>query len=171
MLIAPSLPYSVRDPLRYKHNCTELQHIEAYPLARVYRAPRLSSAPARKILSYYLNGGKDPHAFIFPILAGRDISTPEKVEKERGRANALVNKYLRKLADRAAINKPLTTHTARHSFADLARTEGWSIYDISKALQHHSIQVTERYLQRFDSKTLDQKMGELFGETLQHSGD
>ena len=123
----------------------------------------LLAPPARKILSYYLDGGKDPHAFIFPILAGRDISTPEKVEKERGRANALVNKYLRKLAERAAINKPLTTHTARHSFADLARTEGWSIYDISKALQHHSIQVTERYLQSFDSKALDERMGELFG--------
>ena len=120
--------------------------------------------PARKILSHYLKGVHDPEAFIFPILKGRDISTPERLEKERGRANALVNKYLRRLAYLAGIRKPLSTHTARHSFADLARTQGWSVYDISKALQHHSIQVTERYLQSFDSKALDSRMEELFGE-------
>ena len=63
----------------------------------------------------------------------------------------------------AGIDKPLSTHIARHSFADVARSAGWSIYDISKALRHSSVEMTERYLKAFDTAALDDRMNELFG--------
>ena len=52
---------------------------------------------------------------------------------------------------------PLSSHTARHTFADAARLDGQSIYDISKALNHKSISTTEKYLNNFKSNQLDNK--------------
>ncbi len=51
---------------------------------------------------------------------------------------------------------------SRHSFADYARKRGMSIYDISKALGHKNLQVTERYLKEFDEESVDKAMGALF---------
>ena len=119
--------------------------------------------PAHRILSHYLTDDADDNALVFPMLDGYDLSTPRKLHNAKSSQNALVNKYLKKLAALAGIDKPLTTHIARHSFADLARTSGWSIYDISKALRHSSVEMTERYLKAFDSAALDNRMNELFG--------
>lgn len=121
--------------------------------------------PARRILAQYLTENADPEAFVFPMLDGYDLSTPRKLHNARSSRNTLVNKYLKQIAAQAGIDKPLSTHIARHSFADLARSSGWSIYDISKALRHSSVEMTERYLKAFDSAALDSRMDALFGET------
>ena len=122
--------------------------------------------PARRILEHYLTGDggseKAGEDFVFPMLDGYDLSMPKKLHNAKASQNALVNKYLKKLAAQAGIDKPLSTHIARHSFADAARTSGWSIYDISKALQHSSIEMTQRYLASFDQAGLDEKMDNLF---------
>ncbi len=117
---------------------------------------------AREILAHYRNGESDPQSFVFPILYGRDITTPEKLEKARGRANALVNKHLRQLASHAGIEKRLTTHVARHSFADMVRKKGENIYDISKSLAHKKSDTTAGYLARFDVGALDAMMTRVF---------
>ena len=57
----------------------------------------------------------------------------------------------------------LTMHVARHSFADMARQSGWSIYDISRALRHSNIAVTESYLSAIDEQAVDTGLDELFG--------
>ncbi len=54
-------------------------------------------------------------------------------------------------------------HVARHSFADMARQSGWSIYDISRALRHSNIAVTESYLSAIDEQAFDTGLDELFG--------
>lgn len=122
--------------------------------------------PARRILARYLadNADRDPDAFVFPLLDGHDLSTPTKLHNAKSSRNALANKYLKKIARLAGIEKPLSTHVARHSFADVARTSGWSVYDIKNALQHSSLEKTERYLKGFDSDALDARMDDLFGE-------
>jgi integrase/recombinase XerD len=119
--------------------------------------------PARRILSTYLEGPRSEDSFVFPLLEGYDLSSATKLHNARASQNTLVNKNLKEIARLAGIEKPLSTHIARHSFADLARTRGWSIYDISKALQHSSIEMTERYLKAFDSEALDKGMISLFG--------
>ncbi|MEO1632485.1 MAG: tyrosine-type recombinase/integrase, partial [Bacteroidota bacterium] len=105
-----------------------------------------------------------PEAFVFPMLEGYDLSTPRKLHNAKSSQNALVNKYLKKIAALAGIETPLSFHIARHSFADVARTSGWSVYDIKNALQHSSLEKTERYLKGFDSDALDARMDDLFGE-------
>jgi len=50
------------------------------------------------------------------------------------------------LAVLANINKRISTHVARHSFAEIARQKTKNdIYAISKALGHSNISITENY--------------------------
>ncbi len=65
--------------------------------------------------------------------------------------NSLLNKYLNKMATMAGITKKVSMHTARHSFANIARQKKANVYDISKALGHSSLKITESYLSRFDT--------------------
>lgn len=126
--------------------------------------------PAAAIVDRYLPGGAfgdrttrsgREAPWLFPILDDEDVSTPKRLMRAVGRKNSLVNKQLKTIAKRAG-TKPFSFHMARHSFADLARQKGWSVYDVQKALGHSSIEVTQRYLAGFDRGGLDEKMRELF---------
>src|SRR5690606_2141394 len=112
--------------------------------------------PARRILEHYRADAAD--GYLFPILKGYDVSTPTKLHNARSSQNALVNSYLKKIAEKAEIKTNLSFHVARHSFADIARQKGWDVYAICKALGHANLKVTESYLKGFDADALDEKM-------------
>lgn len=117
---------------------------------------------ANNILDLYPKD--NPYNFLFPVLdVTKDLSDTMILHGDISSKNALINKYLKKLASKAEIQTKISFHMARHSFADLARTKGWTIYNISKALGHKNIKVTERYLKKFDTDGLDSKMDSLFG--------
>lgn len=118
---------------------------------------------ARRILGRYMTDDGDAEAFIFPMLRDYDLSTPQKLHNAKASQNTLVNRHLKTLAAMAGIDKSLSTHIARHSFADLARTSGLSIYDVSKLLGHSTIKQTETYLRGFDGEALDGAMTKMFG--------
>ncbi|MBK7638425.1 MAG: tyrosine-type recombinase/integrase [Saprospiraceae bacterium] len=59
-------------------------------------------------------------------------------------------------------SKKLTSHIARHSFADIARKKGISVYDISKALGHSSIAITEKYLASLDDGAVTDVFNKMF---------
>lgn len=143
----------------------------------VYRAGKTKkrrsvkiTPPARRILDRYVDAEAAADSFVFPFLDGYDLSTAQKLHNAKSSVNARVNKRLKHLASLAGVTesdgtpKPVSTHIARHSFADMARTNEWSTYDISKALQHSSLTITERYLKDFDDTSLDASMDKLFGE-------
>ena len=118
---------------------------------------------ARAVLDHYApQGDGAADGFLFPILTGYDVSTPRKLPNAVSSKNAVVNKYLKKIAKRAGITCNLSFHVSRHSFADIARQKGWGVYLISKALGHSSIKVTENYLKGFDAEALDAEMENLF---------
>ena len=56
----------------------------------------------------------------------------------------------------------LLMHTARHSFANIARQKKANVYDISKALGHSSLKITESYLSKFDTTSQDATMKQVF---------
>lgn len=112
------------------------------------------------ILEKYMN--KD-NTFVFPFLSDRfDYSNPMFLHDQIVTKTALINKYLKEIAKKAGINKKITTHTARHSFADIARQKTDNIYNLSKTLGHSSIKVTEAYLASFDEKAVDDTLDSVF---------
>ena len=119
------------------------------------------TTPAAEILLRYEHR-RVAHERIFPALDDYDLSTPKGIVDATKSKTAQVNGDLAEIQKAAKIHTKLSTHVARHSFADLARKAGWSIYDISKALDHSSIQQTQAYLASFDEDHLDERLNDLF---------
>jgi len=102
--------------------------------------------------------------FIFPFLSDRyDYSDPMFLHNQIVSKTALINKYLKDIAKKAGLSKNVTTHTARHSFADIARQKTDNIYNLSKTLGHSSLKVTEAYLASFDENAVDDTLDSMFG--------
>lgn len=104
-----------------------------------------------------------PDDLVFPVIAGYDLSTAEARERAVSSRNVLVNRSLKGVARRAGVRTHLTFHTARHSFADLARRNGADVYKVSQALGHANLKVTSRYLSGFDSGAADEAVNIAFG--------
>jgi integrase len=122
---------------------------------------------ALKMLDHYrsqYNGKRVPKTdFIFPFFDNRkDYSDNWFLKKEISAKNALLNKYLKKVSELAEVGKPISMHTARHTFADLGRRKTKDVYAISKALGHTKIQVTQQYLSSFDTETVDNALEAIF---------
>lgn len=67
--------------------------------------------------------------------------------------NQCTNAYLKELADICGINKILTFHTARHTFATtVTLSNGVPIESVSKMLGHKSIKITQHYAKITDRK-------------------
>ena len=63
-----------------------------------------------------------------------------------------IARILKEWCTAAEINKPVTFHTARHTFATLALTQGVDLYTVSKLLGHKNIQATQIYGKIVDTK-------------------
>ena len=71
-------------------------------------------------------------------------------------SNQKMNAYLKEIADLCGIDKDLTYHIARHTFATtVTLSNGVSIESVSKMLGHKSIKTTQHY-----AKILDKKVSE-----------
>jgi integrase/recombinase XerD len=117
---------------------------------------------ALALIEPYLQREGAPDAYLFDALDRYDTSTPAGLLQALSSRNAYANKVLRQIAERAGVDVPVSMHVARHTFADLARKGGWSVYDISKGLGHGGLAVTTGYLAGFDAEALDERMRGLF---------
>lgn len=68
---------------------------------------------------------------------------------------ANVNRSLKKWAAAAKVNKHVTFHTARHTFATLLLSNDVDIYTVSKLLGHQNILTTQIYAQIIDKRKED----------------
>ena len=67
-----------------------------------------------------------------------------------------MNAYLKEIADLCGVNKELTYHIARHTFATtITLSNGVSIESVSKMLGHKNMRTTQHY-----AKILDRKVSE-----------
>lgn len=64
----------------------------------------------------------------------------------------VVDKQLKKWGKAAGIEKPLSMHKARHSFATIALSSGIDLYTVSKLLGHKNLATTQIYAQVVDEK-------------------
>ena len=117
--------------------------------------PKLSPK-ALEILGRYDYDTKGPEEYIFPFLDSEvDYSDPGYFLKQISAKTSMINKKLKSLAKKVGIEKPISTHVARHSMADFLRKEGHDLYAISKTLGHSSIKITEGYLASMDQDVVD----------------
>ena len=139
-----------------------------YTMGKTDKLRSISLLPqALAIIRQYNDLAKNETDYIFPFLDNsaeyavlithedRIKADPKLLSFLYKRIESNISQYnlgLKKIAVKAQIKKNLTTHTARHSFADAARQKGISTFDISKTLGHSSIKITESYL---DSIALD----------------
>lgn len=71
-------------------------------------------------------------------------------------SNQRMNSYLGEIAGICGINKPLTMHIARHSFACLALANGVSMEIIARMLGHSDIRTTKIYAKVIDKSIAEQ---------------
>ena len=69
-----------------------------------------------------------------------------------------MNAYLKEIADLCGIQKNLTFHLARHTFATtITLTNGVPIETVSKMLGHKSLKTTQHYAKIIDRKVSEDK--------------
>jgi len=79
-------------------------------------------------------------------------------------SNQNMNRILKKITSISGIEKPLSMHMARHTFATYAMTKNVSIETISQMLGHKSIKSTEIYAKIVDTKISDEM--DMFSESI-----
>ena len=108
--------------------------------------PALAQARDYFLLSFYLRG-----------ISFVDLSQGVSGDPRRHYQNALqrVNAHLKKIGE--MVNSPvaLTTYTARHGWASMARRMDVPLPVISEAMGHDSEKTTRIYLNSLDSKRID----------------
>jgi len=96
-----------------------------------------------------------------PLSSEAAYFLPEKTGKEPSdlvfslRSYASASIALKKWLSDAGILKPVTFHTARHTFATLLLSQKQDLYTVSKLLGHKSIKVTQIYAEVVDRKKRD----------------
>jgi len=77
-------------------------------------------------------------------------------------SNFSINYSVKIMAKKAGINKNVSFHTARHTFATMLLTRGADLYTVSKLLGHSNLATTEIYAKIIDKKK-DEAMNLLNG--------
>lgn len=132
---------------------------------------------ALDILKHYRKDDAQPTDYIFPLLDGKAIWSKYVTQEEKNRMpsdmkynmftvisakTALINKELAIIAKRAGIEKKVSTHVARHTFARKAKDEGMDNLMVKDLLGHSSVSITERYMGSFATERTDNAMSEIF---------
>ncbi len=66
-----------------------------------------------------------------------------------------IGRYLRGWAEKAGVNKNVTFHTSRHTFATMLLTKGADLYTTSKLLGHTNVSATQIYAKIVNQKKVD----------------
>lgn len=114
----------------------------------------------KQILDRY----KADKLFVFPILDNCNPNDIEDIEYTIYIANNRLNRSIKILAKHAGINKHISMHIAKHSFASYAVKNNVNLFHISKLLGHTKLATTEHYLRDFFQKEQTDVMNNLFGQ-------
>ncbi len=134
---------------------------------------------ALDILKHYRREDSKPSDYIFPLLSNDAVYAKAVTEDQKSTLppalirkltddvsskNALINKYLKKIAEKAGITKNLTFHIARHSFAKIAKEKAVDNLHLKNILGHSDITITERYMGNFETAETDAVLSSVFDE-------
>ena len=103
--------------------------------------------PALEILKKYKTENNTDENFIFSLVKNETefLKNEHYAISEIGRIAVTISKNLEFIAQKTELNKNLTFHMSRHTFATNALNNGMRIEHVSKIMDHSSIRVTEIY--------------------------
>ena len=116
-----------------------------------------------EIIEKYKPVKENKNAFIFPMLPEHiDLKDFRAVDSAISSATAYINKNLKFIAQKIQLDKNLSFHISRHTFATRALRKGISIDKVSKLMGHAAIRETQIYA-KIVSSELDKAM-EVFND-------
>lgn len=141
---------------------------------------------AKAILEQYYTPDKKQTDYIFPLLKENTPYFKATSQEERNTLPAdlkkqlfteisaktsLLNKELKKLATMAEIEKKVSMHIARHTFASIAMNKGIQSTEIKDLLAHSKLTTTEKYMGEIDTHKSDEALHSLFDNKNQQLKD
>lgn len=109
---------------------------------------------ALSILNQYKHLRTDDNDYVFPQLKPFAHLDKFNLQKQIANIDRNLNKWLRRLAVKAEIKKPLTMHIARHTFGNLSGDK-IPIQMLQKLYRHSSVTTTIGYQANFIHKDTD----------------
>ena len=106
---------------------------------------------AQEIIDRYAYLNPDS-PYLLPIIQKEDGT--ERKQYHRMLEN--INYNLKKIGEMTGLKMPLTTYTARHTWASVARNMDISISIISEGMGHNSIKTTQVYLNSIDVSRINE---------------
>lgn len=116
-----------------------------------------------KIIDHYRDR-ESTSSYIFPVFDKLDTDDPESERKIISSWNARVNVALKKIAQNVEINKNISMHIARHTFAQFAINNNTDIRKLSKMLGHSDLKITINYLNKITNKEIKEDLDNLFAK-------
>ena len=111
-----------------------------------------------EIIEKYRAQSQNKNGFIFPMLEENlNLNNPREVDSAISSATAYINKNLKIMAAKIGLEKKLSFHISRHTWATRALRKGISIDKVSKLMGHAAIRETQIYA-KIVSSELDKAM-------------
>lgn len=112
------------------------------------------SDKVKSILAFYESQKLSEDDYIFPELKVANQNDIEDINRKIKNATRLFNKNLKKIAEQAKINVPISNHIARHTFGNISGDK-IPVQLLQKLYRHSSITTTINYQANFINKDLD----------------
>lgn len=113
---------------------------------------------ALEIINRYKVNPEEKNSFIFPMIPeSTNLDDPRELDTALSRATAYINKNLKHMETELKLDKHISFHISRHTFATRALRKGISIDKVSKIMGHAQIRETQIYAKIVNSE-LDKAM-------------
>ncbi len=110
---------------------------------------------AKQILNRYRTENSKAADLIFPGIKDKSLlSDPIAKDRAISSATAYINKNLRIIAFKAGLDKKISFHQSRHSFATLALQEGFGIEMVADVLGHRNLRQVMVYAKIIKSEKI-----------------